>query len=200
MKGDVDYSRAVLIVWDMQYGIAPSAFNYAEVVANARRLIDSAHLAGIPAIYSQSTALPYQFQSESTAYSMRKRGIYPRTPRMVAGTHDWEILKELRPESQDVVVQKHTPDFFVGTPVHFMLQNMQASTIILAGVATEIGIESTARAGAALGFIPVVAEDAVGGRTKEAHEASLLVMRQMFELRKTDEIVADLGKVKAGLS
>ncbi|MGI0080547.1 MAG: isochorismatase family protein, partial [Nitrososphaerales archaeon] len=60
---------------------------------------------------------------------------------------------------------------------------------ILTGVSTEVGIEATVRHGAYLGFIPVVSEDAVGSADKQAHEASLEVMRKLFEVKSTKEII-----------
>jgi nicotinamidase-related amidase len=196
LKGDLDYSRAALVVWDMQYGIAPSAQSYDAVVGNIKLLLQAAHGAGLPVIYSQHTGLPFEFQSEASVHSLKRRGVDPRTPRMEVGTHDWEIVEDLRPEEGDTVIAKHTSDFFTATPLRYLLQNRFVSTVILAGVATEIGIESTARSGAALGFIPIVAEDAVGGRKKEVHEAALLVMGQMFDVIPTEQIVSEIKKLQ----
>ena len=65
-------------------------------------------------------------------------------------------------------------------------------TIILSGVSTEAGIETTARHAAALGFIPIIVEDAVGSGEKARHESALLVMRNMFPVRRTDDVVRSL--------
>jgi nicotinamidase-related amidase len=50
-------------------------------------------------------------------------------------------------------------------------------TLVLAGVATEIGIEFTARHAAALGYFSVIAEDACGSYTVEAHARSIAFLR-----------------------
>ena len=55
---DVNFKDAALIVWDMQNGIAKRASNFEEIVRNSRQLIDAAHAAHTPVIYSQHTGLP----------------------------------------------------------------------------------------------------------------------------------------------
>ena len=72
-------------------------------------------------------------------------------------------------------------------------------SLVLTGVSTEVGIETTARHAACLGFIPVVVEDAVGGGDMQTHESALCIMRKMFEVRKTAEIVQAM-KTKNPLS
>lgn len=52
-QSPLEYNNSAIIVWDMQYGITEKAFNYENVVSNIRLLIDAAHSAGIPVIYSQ---------------------------------------------------------------------------------------------------------------------------------------------------
>jgi nicotinamidase-related amidase len=62
----VSYRKAVLIIWDMQNGIAPGPFNFKEIVKNARLLIDTAHKFHIPIIYSQRTGALHLWRSEAT--------------------------------------------------------------------------------------------------------------------------------------
>jgi nicotinamidase-related amidase len=190
----VDCKNSALILWDFQYGIASRAFNVDEITTNAKLLIDAAHKALRPVIYSQHTALPYEFQSKFGNYSLRRRGVDPKTGVwMGEGTRDWEIIKELSPATGDLVMKKHTPSFFVGTTLELLLRNRGVDTLILTGASTEVGIEGTARHGAYLGFIPIVVEDAIGSPDKGRHEASLQIMRNMFPVWKTEDVVRALG-------
>jgi len=66
--------------------------------------------------------------------------------------------------------------------------------LVIAGVSTEVGVEATARHAAHLGFIPVIAEDAVGSSDNQLHQASLAVMRKLFEVRTTNEIVKNINQ------
>jgi len=80
----------------------------------------------------------------------------------------------------------------VGTSFELMVRALGATNIMLTGVATEIGIETTARHAAALGFIPVIVSDAVGGRSEEAHKAALKQLSNMFRVEKTESILEEL--------
>lgn len=198
-KDDVSYQNAALIVWDMQNGIAKRAFNFNEIVKNTRLLVDAAHRYHIPIIYSQHTGLPYEYLSRYSIYSMKRRGIDPRSSStfMAEGSDDWRILDELSPNNdEDIVLRKHTASFFIGTILEQMLRSRNIETLIFSGVSTEGGIDGTARHGAYLGFIPVIAQDAVGSFDRRIHEQMLEIMRRMFEVESTSTIIEKIMKTK----
>jgi nicotinamidase-related amidase len=189
-----DYSSSALIVWDMQYGIAPRAFNFEAIVGKIKGMIEAFHASGKPVVYSQHTGLPYEYLSKSMVAFMRKRGLDPRKGAFLReGTHDWEIVKELSPAKADLVLRKYTASFFIGTMLEQILRNRGVDTLVLAGVSTEGGIEGTARHASYLGFFPVIAEDAVGSFDLEAHGAALKLMTKMFDVRTAESIIANLG-------
>jgi len=193
---EVGLENSALIVWDMQNGIAKRAFNIAEVVPNMNRLIEAAHKSRRPVIVSQHTGVPFEYQSKYGIYSARRRGMDPKAGTFMAeGSEEWKLLDELVVSEDDAVMKKHTPSLFVGTMVEQLLRNRGVDTIILAGVSTEAGIEGTARHAAALGFIPVVVVDAVGSFDKARHELALQLMRSMFPLKKTEDVVRSLEKL-----
>lgn len=185
-------SRPALVVWDMQYGIAQRAFNLAEIVAKIKILRDAFHKSAIPVIYSQHTGLPYEYLSAAALASYKRRGIDPKAGFMREGSKEWQILEELAPAHEDLVLRKHTASFFFGTMLDQLLRNRGIDTLVLAGVSTEAGIEGTARNAAYLGYVPVVVEDAVGSSDKEAHEKALWVMKRMFDVRTADAVMASI--------
>ena len=188
-KSLVNYSKSALIVWDLQYGIASKVANLDSILANAKALIEACHNVGRPVFFSQSTGLSYGFQSPYMRYWLAKRGIDPKIPRMLEGSGEWKIIKEIEPSGEDFVLKKATQSFFVGTNLEQLLRNSGIECIIIAGVSTEVGVEATARHGAQIGFVPVIAEDAIGSSDKQLHEASLAVMRKLFEVKPTKEIL-----------
>jgi len=192
-----NYSRSVLIVWDMQYGIAPRAFNFEGIVGKIKELIEAFHACGRPVIYSQHTGLPYEYLSKSMIALIQKRGLDPKKGGFLQeGTHDWAIVKELSPAKTDLVLRKYTASFFIGTILDQLLRNRGIDTVVLVGVSTEGGIEGTARSASYLGYFVVVAEDAVGSFDREAHEVALKLMNKMFEVRKTESILVDVGTAR----
>ena len=193
---EIGLENSALIVWDMQNGIAKRAFNIAQVLANTNLLIGAAHKSRRPVIVSQHTGIPHEYLSKYGIYMAQKRGINPKAGTVMAeGSEEWKLMDGLTLDEDDRVVKKHTPSFFVGTMVEQFLRNRGVDTIILTGVSTDAGIEGTARHAAALGFLPVVVEDAVGSFDRVRHESALQLMRGMFPVRKTDEVARLLSSL-----
>jgi nicotinamidase-related amidase len=109
--------------------------------------------------------------------------------------HDREIIAELQPQPQDIVFHKRRPDGFVGTDLDLMLRSNGIKAIIIGGVATEGGVEGTARSARNLGYDVVILKDGVGSRNRELHEMALKLMEQtFFEVTTAGEIAAIWGK------
>jgi nicotinamidase-related amidase len=103
--------------------------------------------------------------------------------------HGREIVEELKPEPKDIVFQKRRPDGFVGTDLDLILRSNGVRTILIGGVATEGGIEGTARTARNLGYDIVVLKDCVGSRNRELHELALKLMEQThFDISTAGEI------------
>ena len=94
--------------------------------------------------------------------------------------HDREIIAELKPQPQDIVFQKRRPDGFVGTDLDLILRSNGIKTLVIGGVATEGGVEGTARSARNLGYDVVVLKDCVGSRNRESHDMALKLMEQSF--------------------
>lgn len=185
--------KPVLIVWDMQYGIAPRAFNFNDILQKIETLRDSFHKLGLPVIYSQHTGLPYEYMSVANIAFLKRRGLDPKMGFMNEGSKEWQIVEQLRPSDEDLVLRKSTASFFIGTMLEQMLRNRGVETLVLAGVSTEGGIEGTARHSSYLGFRTTVVEDAVGSFDKEAHEKALWLMRRVFDVRPADSVAPNIG-------
>ena len=193
-KSGSELPRPALVIWDMQYGIAPRAFNFGEIVERIRTLRDSFQRAALPVIYSQHTGLPYEYMSEVSIASLKRRGLDPKSGFMTEGSKEWQIVEELRPAKEDLILRKYTASFFVGTMLEQMLRNRGIETLVLAGVSTEAGIEGTARHASYLGFRPVVVEDAVGSFDREPNEKALWLMRRMFDVRPAESVKSAISR------
>ena len=82
-------------------------------------------------------------------------------------------LVEAVGQSADTVVVKHTVGAFHGTGLHEELRQRGVTTLVMAGIATNMGVESTARAAADLDYRLVFAEDAMSALTAAEHDASV---------------------------
>ncbi len=188
----LDLRRSALVVWDMQYGIAGRASNRAEMVPKIAELLAAYRSRQLPVTYSQHTTVPDRWANPSMVRSMARRGIPPGGFRLAPGTHEWEILTEVAPRPDELVLAKTTPSFFVGTPLESLLRFRGVETLVLTGVSTEAGILGTARHAVNLGFHPLVAEDAVGSPTPEGNAEALRTLRAMCDVEPTASIVARL--------
>lgn len=93
-------------------------------------------------------------------------------------------------EATDVVITKRQWGAFYGTELDQLLRRRHIRTLILGGIVTNIGVESTARAAHDLGYALVFAEDAMSGISAEAHEfACRNTFRIMGRVRKTSELI-----------
>lgn len=178
----MDKSHTALIVWDVQNMLVDSIFNKDEFLKNVNSLIDTARKKGIPVFYTKITPLPERFQSKPSLASKRNfDGMKPDA---------FELA--VKPNDDEIVIKKNTASLFIGTNVEMMLRNAGIESLIFTGIATEYGIESSARESVNRGFYTVVAKDAVSSHDKEAHERSLENMKILIKELDSDSIIKSI--------
>ncbi len=191
----LDLDRSALVVWDMQPGIAGRAFNRADIVPRIAALLAAYRARRLPIVFSQHTTPPEGWENPAMVRGMARRGIPPGGFRLTRGQPEWEILAEVAPKPEELVLPKTTPSFFVGTPLESMLRFRRIETLVLTGVSTEAGIAGTARHAANLGFHTIVVEDACGSGAPEAHEAAIAQLRAAGDVETTAGILGRLPPV-----
>jgi nicotinamidase-related amidase len=109
---------------------------------------------------------------------------------------DWtDFIPELSPQPGDIVVTKRTWGAFASTDLEAQLRARGVTQVVLAGVATGTGVESTARQAYEQGFHVTLAIDAMTDMRAEAHEYSLSqVFPRLGERGTVAEIVDLLGR------
>jgi nicotinamidase-related amidase len=73
-----------------------------------------------------------------------------------------------------------------------MMRNRGVTTLIFTGIATEFGVESSARDASNRGFYPVVVSDCVSSLDKEAHERSLKNLAKLLIVQKSVDILQNV--------
>jgi nicotinamidase-related amidase len=114
--------------------------------------------------------------------------------RAAALPSDWsDLLPELGSSPGDTVILKRQWGAFYGTDLDLQLRRRGLTIIILCGIATEFGVESTARDAYERGYELVFAEDAMTGRTAESHANAIThIFPRIGRVRRTEEIIATL--------
>jgi nicotinamidase-related amidase len=185
--------RTALLLWDMEYAIAPNAFNYKDMLPKLQQLSAAARRIGVPVFYSVQTAFDLVKEEAGVWVRIRMKRAKATDPGQLLNEKEdpkgREIVEELRPQSKDTVFQKRRPDGFVGTDFDLVLRSKGIKTILIGGVATEGGVEGTARTARNLGYDPVILRDCVGSRSRELHELALQLMEQThFDIASAGEI------------
>lgn len=187
-------ARTALVLWDLQKGLAGKASNVATLAPNAAALIAAADAAGVMVAWSEHTFPPLDQLSGHWLRWMMKRQNVSRpedlVPMWQAGSEEVQWLDGFRPQPHHLVLKKQQPSLFFNTPFDHHLRIKGIRTIVLAGFATDIGIDFTARHGNALGYHAVVAEDACGAYAEANHARSIAFLRDWAEVASTAELVA----------
>ncbi|MBB2928053.1 isochorismatase family protein [Paraburkholderia silvatlantica] len=176
--------KTALIVIDLQKIVAsiPAAHPFTNVLENACHLAANFRQHGLPVVLVNVV------------------GTAPgRTEQHHAGgalPPDWsELLPELNQQPQDHLVSKKTWGAFTGTGLEAHLKSAGVTQVVICGVATSVGVESTARQAHELGFNVTLAVDAMTDISAQAHANSLeRIFPKLGETGTTREIVNLLSK------
>ncbi len=191
MELKLEPSRTALVVIDLQRGIVamPSAPRSSqEVIQRVAQVVAALRAAGGTVVLVHVTPSPDG-----------KDGLRPLTDNPAAASTggpppEWsEFVPELTPQAGDIVITKRQWGAFYGTELDLQLRRRGIDTILLAGISTNVGVESTARAAFDRGYQQVFIEDAMAAHDADnhAHTARTLFPR-IGRVRSTEDVLAAL--------
>jgi nicotinamidase-related amidase len=182
--------RTALVVIDLQRGLAayPTVHPFADVVANARRLAEAFRQAELPVVF-----VTVGFSADGQDRALARTETPPRpVPTDPLST---QLVAELGAQPTDLTITKRQPNAFYGTELDLQLRRRKITGIVLAGVATSIGVDTTARAAHERSYNVTFASDAITDLDAATHE---LVMKKIFprygEIDTTDALLALLRR------
>ncbi|MDB5652871.1 MAG: hydrolase [Tardiphaga sp.] len=171
--------RTALIVIDLQAGIVayPTVHPIGEIVQRARKLLDAFRQHGLPVVLVNVTG------------GAPGRTERPRLSEPVpAGWAD--LIAELDRQPSDILVTKRTWGAFASTDLEQQLKARGVTQVVILGVATGTGVESTARQAYEHGFNVTLAIDAMTDTRAEAHDYSIAnVFPRLGETGTTQQII-----------
>jgi nicotinamidase-related amidase len=179
-----------LVVIDIQKGIVaqPAAHPVAGVIENVVRLVDAFRTHARPVVLvrvgwskGRGDAIETRVQHSGPTGDLPPGFI--------------EYVEALRPDPEhDILILKHQWGAFYGTELELQLRRRGITDVVLCGVSTSIGVESTARNANELGFNLTFASDAMTDRDGAAHDRAIdLIFPRIGEIGTTDEILAKLA-------
>lgn len=117
----------------------------------------------------------------------------PWTPPREMPPDATEYVSGLAIEPSDHLITKRQWGAFYGTDLDLQLRRRGLTTIVLTGIATNIGVESTARAAFELGYEQIFVEDAMSALAAAAHENTVTqIFPRIGRVRRTAEVLAGL--------
>ena len=183
----IDKKKTALVVIDLQKGILafPAAPNASkDVVTNCAKIIKSFRSNHMPVFLVHVNSNEYTSLNPKADFSMNP-GTLPK---------DWaEFVPELGKDKDDIIITKHQWGAFHDTGLDMQLRRRKIDTIVLCGIATSYGVESTARDAYELGYHQVFPEDAMTSLNAEEHKSTINnIFPKMGLVRKTTDVLAAL--------
>jgi biuret amidohydrolase len=182
--------RTALLIYDMQVGIVPQIKDDGEVLTKILTLLEASRRAGIRTIFTRHMSLPLglmgSFQYRMAMAWQRKQNPAEIKSPFLRDSPGFQLTPELTPLPSEAIFDKLAMSAFEGTPLEFTLRDCGIHSLILAGIALEIGIEPTCRHAADLGIIPILVRDACGTGNPEAAEQCVSSLVHMGDTVVTD--------------
>lgn len=178
--------NAALVVIDLQKGIVagPKAHPAEQVVANAARPAEAFREQSLPVVLvNVAGGAPGR-----TDFDYGDDDEEDEDEDQLA---EWiELVPELGAQPSDLRVTKLCWGAFTGSSLHATLQDLGVTQIVLAGINTQIGVETTARSAYELGYHVVLAADAMTSGDAQAHENTVhRIFPRLGEVGTTDDVL-----------
>lgn len=182
---DLDPNATALVLIDLQRGIVAAPTQprpAADVVHNAVRLTDAARRRGVLVVL-----VHVSFAADGA--DILRTDVDEKPPALTQ-TPGWdELVDELRPKA-DLVVTKRQWGAFYGTPLDLELRRRGRTAIVLGGISTNFGVESTARNAWERNYQLLLVEDAMASRSTEDHTFAVTrIFPRLGRVCSTEEVV-----------
>lgn len=168
----------------MVHAFANMIFNKEEFSINLNSVVGSARKSNVPLFFTTNKLLSKRFESSAIIYTFGKLGF----DRLFEQFTPEEIDFEIKPKQDENVINKHTASIFIDTGFERILRNASIDTVVFTGIATECGIESSARDAFNRGFYSVVVSDCVSSPNKDGHNRSLENMKSLITIPNSKEL------------
>ncbi len=146
------------------------------VIPNTAKLIDFCRARGVEVMFARIACLKSDGRDRSL--SQKKPGFnYLLLPK---DREDSQLVPQLPPEAEDIVVIKTTDSARTGTNLRLILRNMEITDVIVAGIFTDQCVSSSVRSLADESFGVVVVEDCCAAATDELHLNELKSINMIY--------------------
>lgn len=187
----LDPTSCALVMWDLQNGLAGQSPALPRLTPVWRRLMDAARECGVLIVRSRHLAARPDLMDPVTLWRIGRRTHGENRPDhyMQPGGEDTRFIEGFEPERDELVIEKSVPSLFHNTPVDARLRARGIKTLLLAGVATDQGIDFTARHAMAYGYFTAIIEDACASYSEAAHDHAMAILRQAALIGTSEQVI-----------
>jgi nicotinamidase-related amidase len=163
------------------------------VIPAVRRLQDAFRANGMEVMHVKTESLTVDGRDRSLTAKLHGSHVLP-------GSREGQILDEIAPVGDEIVLAKTCPGVFNGTNIEYLLRNLGISTLVVGGVVTGSCVEAAVRDASDKGFRVVLVEDATASWSADMQSAAIESMRgRSATIMTSHEVVERLtGDVSIG--
>jgi nicotinamidase-related amidase len=181
----LDPQKTALVIIDLQnaiLGMNPAPYSAAQIAENSKKLAEAFRAQGAPVVYVRVDLNDFLKLPVDQPTSMGDK------PLPAAAS---EIAAAAGFQPGDMLITKRHWGAFAGTDLEQQLKSRGVDTVVLTGISTNAGVESTARQGTGLGFAFVLVEDACSAQDAEQHRFAFeKIFPRLTRVRTTAEVLA----------
>jgi nicotinamidase-related amidase len=184
----LDPKKTALVLIDLQnavVGMNPVPHTAAQVIENSKKLAEAFRAKGAPVVYVRVDLNDFLKLPADQPTNLGDK------PLPAAAS---EITASAGFQPGDILITKRHWGAFAGTDLEQQLKSRGVDTVVLTGISTNAGVESTARQGTGLGFAFVVVEDACSAQNADHHRFAFEnIFPRLTRVRSTNEVLAAIA-------
>jgi maleamate amidohydrolase len=161
-------------------------------------LVDKAHEKGLPVIYTTGVRREDNWDSGSWAWKNKRAGEKPKVA--VTNRDGNEIVDEIAPGPQDIVILKQKPSGFFGTNMSSYLTLLGCDSVVVTGTTTSGCVRATVLDAFSLNYHVALAEEGCFDRSQASHAINLCDMNAKYaDVVKTTEVLTFFDSLPSGM-
>ena len=154
-------------------------------IPNMQKLQAAFRRAGIEVLYTTIESLTKDGRDRSLDYKIT--GFH-----VPKGSHDGQVIDELAPGDDEIVLPKTSSSVFVSTHIDYLLRNLGVRQLVISGIVTDQCVESAVRDACDLGYLVTLVPDACATYSQERHNNSLGTIKGYCRQMNTDALIAEI--------
>ena len=160
------------------------------VLPNVRRLQDAFRTHGLEVIHSRIQSMTRDGRDRSPGHKRLNLHAPP-------GSKEAEFLEIVAPVGDEIVLNKTASGVFNSTNLHYVLRNLDISSIFIVGVYSNECVSTAVRDACDLGFYVTLVEDGCATVTPELQDATIATIRDRYaRVMTTDQAIAEITRVR----